>query len=29
METVASVPANQIVTIEEGAGIVAHRPYSR
>ena len=28
-ETVANVPANQIITIEEGRGIVAHQPFSR
>jgi hypothetical protein len=29
METVADVPANQIITIEEGRGIVARQPFSR
>ena len=29
MEAVANVPANQIVTIEEGAGIVARQPFHR
>ena len=28
-EAVANVPANQILTIEEGRGIVAHQPFSR
>jgi enediyne biosynthesis protein E4 len=29
METVADVPANQIITIEEGRSIVARQPFSR
>ena len=29
MEAVANVPANEIITIEEGAGIVARLPFSR
>ncbi len=29
MESVANVAANQIVTIEEGKGIVARQPFSR
>ena len=29
MEAVANVPANQIITIEEGKGIVARQPLSR
>jgi hypothetical protein len=29
METVANVPANQIITIEEGKGIVARQPFHR
>ena len=28
-EAVANVPANQILTIEEGKGIVARQPFSR
>jgi ASPIC and UnbV len=28
-EAVANVPANQIITIEEGRGIVAQQPFSR
>jgi hypothetical protein len=28
-EPIASVPANQIVTIEEGRGITARQPLSR
>ena len=28
-EAVANVPANQIITIEEGRGIVAGMPFSR
>ena len=29
VETVANVAANQIITVEEGRGIVAHQPFSR
>jgi enediyne biosynthesis protein E4 len=29
MEAVATVPANQIIVIEEGKGIVARQPFSR
>jgi hypothetical protein len=29
MESVANVPANQIITIEEGRGIVSRQPFSR
>jgi hypothetical protein len=29
MESAANVPANQIVTIEEGKGIVERQPFSR
>jgi hypothetical protein len=29
VEVIASVAANQIVTVEEGKGIVAQQPFSR
>jgi hypothetical protein len=29
METIADVPANQIITIEEGRGIVARQAFSQ
>jgi hypothetical protein len=29
VEVIASVAANQIITVEEGRGIVAHQPFSR
>ena len=29
IEAVANVAANQIITVEEGRGIVAHQPFSR